>query len=188
LKEKASVLEKNRLQEISKAFEAALCENPVPSLAEIARRLGYSTSTVLSANFPELCQRVKSQREALRSKQAAGLEARALVLLNEYPPLSALEACNRLGISLWMMGSKLPELRARFTENVSGYKRKLTALRREHLSHEVRKAYWSIVNDGKVPTADRVLAHLPNGVCIEWLAFRKAYLEACKSNPISPAI
>ncbi len=181
LKEKLSLREKKRLQEMGEACQAALRENPVPSLAEIARRLGCSTSTVLSANFPELCQRIKNQRKALRSKQDADLEVRALALLKEYPPLSALEACSRLGISLWKMGSKFPKLRARFTENVSEHGRKLTALRREHLNREVLKTYRTIFNNGELPTVDLVLARLPDGVCVEWFAFGKAYADARKS-------
>jgi hypothetical protein len=43
-----------RMQDMRQTLENALSENPVPTLTDLSRRLGYSSSVVLRAHEPDL--------------------------------------------------------------------------------------------------------------------------------------
>jgi len=52
--------------EVYSALKDALKENPLPTLAEIARRLGFADSRPLKLRFPELCELIRSRPSKAR--------------------------------------------------------------------------------------------------------------------------
>ena len=53
-----------RTAAIEGALRSALSEAPVPSLTDIARRLGLRTMTALTRRFPDLSAQLKQRRQA----------------------------------------------------------------------------------------------------------------------------
>jgi hypothetical protein len=56
IRKKIVEVKQRRREIMRRALESAVHENPPPTLSDMACRLGYSTSSVLRAHEPELCQ------------------------------------------------------------------------------------------------------------------------------------
>jgi hypothetical protein len=64
---KNAALRRQRFEAIEKALTAAFHERPVPSVAELARRLGFAGARPVASRFPELLATLAShQHNSLR--------------------------------------------------------------------------------------------------------------------------
>ena len=83
IRKKIIEVKQQKREIMRRVLESAVLETPPPTLSDIACRLGYSTSSVLRAHEPELCDSLAEQYEAHRIKHIADLERDARAALVE---------------------------------------------------------------------------------------------------------
>ena len=66
-------------------WKMRLQEHPAPTLKDVSRRLGYSSSTVLRAHEPELCDQLAARHRAHVMERRTDLERTAMAALGETP-------------------------------------------------------------------------------------------------------
>jgi hypothetical protein len=101
---------KDRFKRMGPILKSAIDENPVPSLAEVARRLGYSYSVIVQRHEPGLCKQLMERRRAYITKRRSDLEKQALVVLGRSPSPSVRGICRCLGITVPFMNKHFPVL------------------------------------------------------------------------------
>jgi len=99
---------KARFEKMGPILKRAIDENPVPSLAEVARRLGYSYTAIVQRHEPGLCKQLMERRRAYIAKRRADLESQALAAVEQSPPPSVRAVCRGLGITVRFMHEHFP--------------------------------------------------------------------------------
>jgi hypothetical protein len=98
---------RDRFAKMGQILKSAMHEIPVPSLVEIARRLGFSYAAIVERNEPGLCKQLLERRRVYIAKRKAGLERQAIVAIGQTPTLSVRAVCRRLGITVRFMNKHL---------------------------------------------------------------------------------
>lgn len=93
---------------IRRALENAIEEHPAPTLEDVSRRLRYSSSSVLRAHAPELCDQLGARHRADVVARRTDLERMVMAALAETPVPSVRDLCKRLGITKWFMNKYFP--------------------------------------------------------------------------------
>ncbi len=122
---------------IRRTLEKAIEEHPAPTLTDVSRRLGYSTSSVLRAHAPELCDQLVARRKAHVLERRTELEEIVMAALEERPVPSVQELCKRLGITKWFMDKYFPAVRSSVAEHHRLCVSEETKRRREKLYRDV---------------------------------------------------
>jgi hypothetical protein len=159
-------------------LEDALHEHPAPMLTDLSRRLGYSSSTVLRAHEPDLCDRISARRRSHITEHRADLEAKAAASLKESPVPSLRDVCKRLGITVFFMNKHFPAVRRAIAEQHRRCASRTTAQRRDKLFRDVRSIAAELRDRGVYPSVNKIVDRLPDGSCSEWKAITLAVREA----------
>lgn len=80
ISKRVSQMKRIRSLRIRQTLEGALNEFPAPTLVDLSRRLGYSTSTVLRAHEPDLCDLLAIRRRNNMRKYRSDLKRAAMRL------------------------------------------------------------------------------------------------------------
>ena len=185
IRQKIDRAKQSRPDEIRSALEGALRENPPPYLSDIARRLGYSASTVLRAHAPDLCDRLRSRYQRHVLKRRSDLESKFLAALEETPVPSVNALCRRLDITRWFTDQYFPDARNALAAGHRQWVFAETKRRRESLFQDVRDISVTLQSQGLYPSTNRIIGHLPIGSSREWKAIDRAVRDAHKALGIS---
>ena len=98
----------DRFEKMGRILKSAIHEIPVPSLVEVARRLGYSYAAIVQRHEPGLCKQLLERQRVYIAKRKADLERQAIVALGKTPTLSVRAVCRRLGITVPFMNKHFP--------------------------------------------------------------------------------
>lgn len=159
-------------------LEDAFHEHPAPMLTELSRRLDYSSSTVLRAHEPDLCDRISARRRSHITEHRADLEAKAAASLRESPVPSLRDVCKRLGITVFFMNKHFPAVRQAIAEQHRRCASSTTAQRRDKLFRDVRSIAAELRDQGIYPSLNRIVERLPAGSCNEWKTINLVVREA----------
>jgi len=86
-------------------------ETPIPTMQEIAKRLGYRRSRSIRTRAPDLCAAiVQKRREKQRSNHPLRQALEVALVSDEYPPPSISEIAERLGCSLKLLRKLSPQI------------------------------------------------------------------------------
>lgn len=185
IREKIAHAESTRLEQMRRALERALRENPAPTLVDLSRRLGYSSSTVLRAHEPHLCDQLAARHRAHLTKCRADLEAKAKAALGEIPVPTVRDVCKRLAITLWFMNKYFPAVR----RMIAMQHRRWAAAKTDHqhqlLLRDIRAIAAELQSHGLYPSVTRIVKHLPEMSRSNWKAITSAIREARKTLGIS---
>jgi len=181
IRQKIDHAKQSRPDEIRSALEGALRENPPPYLSDLARRLGYSASTVLRAHAPDLCDRLRSRYQRHVLKRRSEPESKFLAALEETPVPSANAICRRLDITRWFVNQYFPDTRNALAARHRQWVSAETTRRRERLFQDVRDIAVTLQTQGLYPSTNRIVGHLPPGSSREWVALNRAVDEAHKA-------
>ena len=108
---------KTEPDKMRRTLEDALHEHPAPTLSKLSGRLGYSSSNVLRAHEPDLCEQLSARHRSHVIERRADLERRAAAALSESPAPSLLDVCKRLGITVFFMNKYFPAVRQAIAEH-----------------------------------------------------------------------
>jgi hypothetical protein len=93
-------------------------ENPPPSMAEAARRLGYDIKT-LKKHFPDICREISIRRSVVDCHTHIRITLE--IALSEAPPPSVSGLARREGLSRTTLYKYFPELCHTIAESRAGY-------------------------------------------------------------------
>ena len=170
---------------IRQTLEGALNESPAPTLVDLSRRLGYSTSTVLRAHEPDLCDLLARRRRNNVTKYRSDLKRAAKAALNETPIPSVRDLCKRLGVTVWFMGKYFPAVRHMIAEKRRRVASESTKRRREKLFQDTHTIAAQLQRRGEYPSINRIREELPEGSCAEWKTLSLATHAARQALRIS---
>lgn len=170
-----------RLDEIHRTLEKALGEHPAPTLAELSRRLGCTTSSTLRMHEPDLCDRLLVRYRACIEERRSELKRAAESILDETPVPSLRSVCKRLGVTAWFMNQYFPDVRRRIAEQHRHCSLVETARRRDRLFDAVHVIATEVHGKGLYPSAARIAERIPRGLRYDWMTLNAAVRHAQKA-------
>jgi hypothetical protein len=171
-------LRAKRRKALHRGLEEALVEDPPPSLNTVTHRLGYSTSTVLRENEPELMNRLAERyRQSFRSR-GSELERRVEPMLAEDPVPSVKEVCIRLDITKGFLLKYASGLVTKIAQMHQEWKTRDVMRRRAQLVKAVRDIAFDLDRKDVYPSAKQILSVLPNGYTGGWKFLYKAIVDS----------
>lgn len=183
--EKIALAKEAQPDKIRKTLEDALHERPAPTLTELSRCLGYSTSTVLRTHESDLCDQLIARHRAHVIERRADLERTTAAALRETPVPSLQDLCKRLGITVAFMDKYFPAVRRAVAEQHRRWTSSATAHRRDKLFLDIRNIAAELQGRGVYPSANKIVALLPAGSCSGWNSIHLAIREAREALGIS---
>lgn len=91
------------------ALEAALKEEPPPSLGQVARSLGYVSAQTLRPRFPEICKALAEKRKRLASSRRTMIEGELRQAIESDPPIPLNAISEKMGYkSTAMLSTAFP--------------------------------------------------------------------------------
>ena len=162
---KIAVQKAERLANMERFLTKALKEYPAPTLHDLGRRLGYSSSTCLQLHFPALCQQILAHRRAVRHEKIAEAKRTLQDLLLEVPAVSLRIASQRTGFSCLYLKELCPEECAALGSRYVRWRHESSERRKMDLFQDVRDAVGQLHDEGKCPTVKRVMSVLPTTAC-----------------------
>jgi AraC-like DNA-binding protein len=174
IRRKIAAHDEPRITVMESTLRGALREEQVPTLTDLCRRLGYSSSLVLRYHFPGLCEEILARRRDLRNQRIAKLREAIQAVLLEEPAPSFVTVCKRAGFSYAALAEMFPEecaaIRSRYLRNRSAASRR----KKQQLREEVRHVVQRLQVEGKYPSVERVTALLPDTALKDWRALSAA--------------
>jgi hypothetical protein len=169
---------RSQLAAMKATLSNALRESPVPSLDELGKRLGHSTSEPLRDHFPNLCDQILERRRAIRNQRIAVLRKTLRAMLAESPVPSLPTICIRVGLSSSTLWKHWPEEMTAIHSKRRHDRRKTSEQRKERMIQEVRGIVQALHREGKCPTEDRVRGLLSKAALKDWTAVEAAVKAA----------
>jgi len=158
---------------IEASLGSALHQQPVPTVEQVARSLGYATTKPLTSRFSELCEQLRACSYRLRqvkhgfrvnrrfARAGEHVRQRLTEALGEFPPPSCAQVVRSISGHRTQIRESFPELwravHARYVE----YTKEARRAKREAFAGEVRRAFRELRRQGIYPTARLVLAAIP---------------------------
>lgn len=176
---KSSYKKPSNSEQIEKILKKVLEESPPPSLPEVAKRLGYKGSTALYYHAKELCHAISTRYEKHRKTEVSNQVQQILkqfIETDEYPPPSAHEVCERIGVS-WATLIKYPEEKKAIIVKYRSYLKQVSNQRIQLINEEVRKIAFELHSEGLEPTESRVSTRMQKPKAI----LQKASINALKA-------
>ncbi len=153
---------------MEKVLRDALRERQVPTLIQLCRQLGYSSSLVLRYHFPHLCDEILALRRDLRDQGIAELRKTLQLILVEEPAPSFAAICRRVGLSPATLTKTCLDETAAICSRYVRSRREASRRRKEQLCEEVRHIVQKLQAEGECPSVSRVTALLPNTALKDW--------------------
>ena len=155
-----------KLEEDSKQIrqlKAALAEDPPPSLAKVAERLGYRRTTTLYYYASDLCHAISAKhteyRKAIQSRNTQR-ELEALIASEVSPPPSLQQVAKSIKIGVYTLKKHFPDLCRNISNRYAIYLSECHAKRIQVLREEIRQVATNLDTQGIEPTASRVSPYL----------------------------
>jgi len=133
---KNAAIKKRRREAIRATLAAAFNEQPVPTVADVARRMGYATVKPLTSRFRELSMALRaSRRRVTQRKSDRRLSERVrqtlTEALGELPPPSCAEVVRRLAGHRTQIRENFPDLWRSLRQRYAQHVRKVHRAKRE---------------------------------------------------------
>jgi len=178
IRRKIAARKEVRLADMERVLSEALKEEPVPTLADLRQRLGYSSSECLQLHFPGLCEQILARRQAAREQRTAELKRALQDLLLEVPAVSLPVAGKRIGFAPSYLRELCPEECAALGSRYVRWRHEASQLRKARLLEAVREVVLQLHRQGKCPSVPRVASLLPPTALREWKALPAAVKTA----------
>ena len=157
-----------RFKDIERVLTEALEKHPVPTLQDLRKRVGYSSSSCLQLHFPELCQKILARRRSAQQEKIAKLKSTLECLLSEIPAVSLTVVSQRTGLSRGYLKELFPEQCAALATRYRTWLHEAHEQRKVALFAEVSDAVRKFHREGKCPSIDRVTSLLSPNALKDW--------------------
>lgn len=158
---------------VEASLGSAFQQQPVPTVEQVARSLGYATAKPLTSRFPELCLQLRACRRRLRPVERGlrvnrrfgrvgdHVRQRLTAALGEFPPPSCAQVVRSISGHRTKIREALPELWRAVHQRYVEYTLEARRAKREAFAGEVHRAFLELHRQGIYPTARLVLAAIP---------------------------
>lgn len=171
-------------QRVQEVITKALHEEPVPTLRELAGRVGHHPHN-LRSRFPELCaalvarrpERKRLERERIRKQMEAALEQ------NPAPPMQLV--AESLRRSQAHLGIIFPDLYGKIKRRYIEYRKTVRSERRVQFLAQVRKAVIELCARGINPSRQHVMSAIENPSMKWTLVLGRTSLRLCAKWKLS---
>ncbi len=167
-----------RLAAMKTGLVEALRESPVPTLHELAKRLGCVSTDTLRSHFPDLYRRIQVRQRVARKHWIAELRRTLQLALKESPAPSFASLCKRIGLSRSSLEEVCPRLSEAIRSRYLRGRREASQHRKDALRAEVRQIVQELHRQGKLPSVTRVTGLLGKTTLMEWKALDSAVKAA----------
>ena len=178
IREKISQEKKARISGMQMALKNALNDDPPPSLDEVARRSGYSSSGVLRTYFSTLCDKILARRQLHRKLQLLELKKKLKATLLEWPAPCIASLCRRFNVQRRALQTMYPREYASIRLRYLRDRREIWERRRQQLRQEVHRVVERLHREGQYPSIGRVSTLLSKTTLNNWPAVRAAVKAA----------
>jgi hypothetical protein len=163
-----------RLSKIERVLTQALEEHPVPTLQDLRKRVGYSSSSCLQLHFPELCLEILARRRSAQQGKIAKLKSTLEGFLSEVPAVSLTIASQRTGLSRGYLQQLCPQQCAALGGRYRACRHDAHERRKMELFAEVRDVVRKLHKEGRCPSINRVTSLLSPSALKDWKAIAAA--------------
>ena len=151
---------------IDGALRAAFDERPIPTVTEVARRLGFAAVRPVTSRFPELTAELRSCRHRLgttrcRDQIIERVRQRLSEALAESPPPSCSEIVSSLAGHRTQIREDFPDLWSALRKRYVEHKQQAHHSKRQAFADDVLRAVAELHRKGLYPTVQLVLASIP---------------------------
>jgi hypothetical protein len=154
-----------RVDAIEKALRQAFDERPVPTVTEIARRLGFAGVSSVTSRFPELTAELRRRHQSrLRERThrtSEPVRQRLTEALGEFPPPSFSAVIKRIGVHPTKVRTDFPDLWRALRSRYVMYKQDAISRKRQAFLNDIRRTVGELHCKGINPTPQLVFATLP---------------------------
>jgi hypothetical protein len=171
-----------RIAAIEPALAQALQETPPPTFLQLAKRIGFSASSVLKFYAPILYEKLKKYRRAYEERCRLELHNKLLATLVENPPPSLKTVYSRFRITESIMNTNFPDLRRKIGLRSLKHRRQQTQSRRDALRTEIREIVLMLQGERICPSVPRVTKLLKSDSPRDWFLVRDAVNAARKES------
>jgi hypothetical protein len=134
------------------ALQAALAEEPPPTLKEVAHRLGHKTAGSIALSFPVLCRALVARSQQQHRKQLEQVRSALQAALKEQTPPLKQTLANRTGLTRGYLATLFPGLWRRLGARSREHQKQEAEKRRQMLRQEVREIVGELLTKGTPPT------------------------------------
>jgi hypothetical protein len=157
-------IRRQKRETIENALRDAFSEQPMPTVTEVARRLGFACVTGVTSRFPEQTAALRCARQAQLSKggpRTEHIRQKLAEALKEFPPAPCSEIVRRFAGHRTEIREGFPDLWRALRTRYAEHKRDVQRSKREAISSEVLRAVVDMCRKGVNPTIRLVLATIP---------------------------
>lgn len=149
------------LKQLQQALLAALDEYPVPTLKNIAERIGCNVNT-FRRQCPDLCRDLSKQRTEYRNRRIEQCRSKLLLLLEKdiSQPLSLLEVSRQIEISQKTLRNYFPDLCFAISKQYMDFQTIERKQWQEQLYQQIRQLALKLHAEGVKPGCDRIAEYL----------------------------
>lgn len=147
-------------EETKAVLQAALAEDPPPTLRAVQLRLGVKADGTLKCQHPELCRAIVERYRAFRRAATLKMRPALEAALAEQPPPSVRQIASRVGRSISTFYRSEPELCRRLAARRLAYLARRAAEKKQAACEEVRRAVARLHAEGIYPSQGRVASAL----------------------------
>jgi AraC-like DNA-binding protein len=165
---KHATRERERRVAMERALSDALRADPVPTLKQVWKQLGYTSASPLWHHFPTQCDKLLARRRAQRAQRILAVRRQLQDWQLEVPAVSLLVAGQRLGLSRTTLREWCPEECAALSAQYIRRRHEASQLRKTWLFAEVQEIVSSLHEHGQCPTVPRVMSLLAPTTVREW--------------------
>jgi len=169
-----------RFAAVKRFLGEAVQECSVPTLHDLAKRLGYASADPLRRHFPDLCRQILARQHVAREQRIAELRKTLQSVLQESPAPSFSSVCKRIGLSRSFLEDICPKQSAAIQSRFLRNRREASQRRKNELGEEVRQIVRELHRQGKCPSMTRVTGLLGKTTLREWVALTAALKTARK--------
>jgi hypothetical protein len=196
---KNAAIKKRRQEAMMAALVAAFNEQPVPTIADVARRLGYATVKPLTSRFQELSIKLRTCRQRV-TRQKSGHRVNERVrqklteALGDSPPPSCAEVVRRLAGHRTQIREDFPDLWRALRGRHVNYRQEAYISRRKAIAAEAHRIILELQEKGIYPSIRSVRASMSSRrlQCPQIIAEavrqvrRELSIQTCKIYHVEP--
>jgi hypothetical protein len=152
---------RNRRLDVEKVLEAALIEEPPPTIKEVANRIGHRNGQTLRTWFPDLYGALAGRASRRRDWWLAKVQSFLEAAVTQEPPPSGEAVAAGAGVAIGHLRTLFPDLWRELVARHTTYKGQEGAKHRRGFQETVRRIAQELLRAGKYPSRRRVQALLP---------------------------
>lgn len=180
LGQKHAMLERERRAVMERALSDAVLADPIPSLAQVSRQLGYASAAPLWCHFRAQCEHLQTLRQEQRARQVLAVRCQLQDWQSAVPAVSLVDASRRLGLSCTTLKEWCPAESAALSARYIRWRREVSQLRKQQLFAEVQAIVDSLRARKQSPSIPRILSLLQPTTLKDWKTVHAAIKVARK--------